>query len=121
MRENVFLKRVSIYLSSKLSLTYRVNVNHYKKVHHPMLLLLYLWEQGTPCQFSKQISKISFQLTVQIYTLLGQTEGEKKVYFGGCKKRDHIVGLSPRALGCHKRLKIFSFCIWNPTVSKTKI
>ena len=41
-----------------------------------ILLLLCLWEQGTPWQFSKQISKLSFQLSVQIYSLLGQTEGE---------------------------------------------
>ena len=68
-----------------------------------MLFLLCLWEQGTPCQFSKQISKLSFQLSFQTYSLLGQTGGERKAFSGGCKKGDHIVRLSPRALGCHER------------------
>ena len=66
-------------------------------------LFINLWEQGTAWQFSKQISKLSFQLSVQIYSLLGQTEGERKAFFGGCQKGDHIVRLSQRALGCHKR------------------
>ena len=56
-----------------------------------ILFLLCLWEQGTPWQFSKQISKLSFQLSFQMYSLLGQTEGESKAFFGGCKKRGHIV------------------------------
>ena len=49
-------------------------------------LFINLWEQGTAWQFSKQISKLSFQLSVQIYSLLGQTEGERKALFGGYKK-----------------------------------
>ena len=73
-----------------------------------ILFLLCLWEQGTPEQFSKQISKLSFQLSFQIYSLLAQTEGERKAFFGGYKKGDHIVRLSPDyphiiALGCHER------------------
>ena len=83
-----------------------------------ILFLLCLWEQGTPWQFSKQISKLSFQLSVQVYSLLGQTEGERKAFLGGCKKGDHIVRLPPRALGCHKRWKSLSFCeIWNNPTS----
>ena len=70
-----------------------------------ILVLLCLWEHGTPWQFSKQISKLSFQVSVQIYSLLGQTEGETNAFYGGCKKGDHIVILSPRALGCHKEMK----------------
>ena len=56
-----------------------------------ILFLLCLWEEGTPWQFSKQISKLSFQLSVQVYSLLDQTEGEKKVFFGECKKGDQII------------------------------
>ena len=67
-----------------------------------ILFLLCLWEQRTPWQFSKQISKLSFQLTVQVYSLLGQTEEERKAFFGGSKKVGRIVRLPPRALGCHK-------------------
>ena len=68
-----------------------------------ILFLLCLWEQGTPWQFSEQISKLSFQLSFQIYSLLAQTEGERNTFFGECKKGDHIMKLSPRALGCHER------------------
>ena len=67
-----------------------------------ILFLLGLWEQGTPWQFSKQASKISFQLSFQIYSLLAQAEGERKAFFGGCKRGAHIVRLSQRALGCHE-------------------
>ena len=40
---------------------------------------------------------------VHIYSLFGQTEEERKAFFGGCKKEDHIVRLSQKALGCDKR------------------
>ena len=50
------------------------------------LFLLCLWGQRTPWKFSKQISKFSFQLSVQICSLFGQTEAERNVFFGGCKK-----------------------------------
>ena len=40
-----------------------------------------------PGNFQKQISKLPFQLSVQVYSLLGQTEGERKVFSGGCKKK----------------------------------
>ena len=67
-----------------------------------ILLLLCQWEQGTPWQFSKQISKLSFQLSFQIYSLFAQTERERKAFSEGCKKGDHTVRLSIKALGCHK-------------------
>ena len=95
------MKWTSIDLSSKLSLTYGGNVTYYKSVHHPTPTLPV--GTGNTWQFSKQVSKLSFQLSVQIYSPLGQTEGERKAIFGGCKNWDHIVRLSPRALGCHKR------------------
>ena len=44
-----------------------------------ILFLLCLWEYGT--RFLKQISKLSFQMSVQVYSLLGETEGEKKTIF----------------------------------------
>ena len=47
-----------------------------------ILFLLCLWEQGITRQCSKQISKLSFQLSFQIYSLLVQTEGERKAFFG---------------------------------------
>ena len=78
-----------------------------------ILFLLILWEQGTPWKFPKQISKLSFQLSFQIYSLLAQTVGER-TFLEGCKKGDHIVRLSPRVFDWYKRWKSLSFCkIWN--------
>ena len=51
-----------------------------------ILFLLCLWEQGTPWQFSKQISKFSFQLSFQIYSLLAQTEGKDRPFLEGAKE-----------------------------------
>ena len=65
---------------------------------------------GTPWQFSKQISKLSFQISIQIYFLLEQTQGERKAFYGGLKKGNHIVRLPPKALGSHKREISLSFC-----------
>ena len=73
-----------------------------------ILFLLCLWEQRTPWQFSKQISKLSFQLSFQIYSLLSQTEGERKAFFGGCK-RDHIVRLSKEHLVVMRNEKVSPF------------
>ena len=46
-----------------------------------ILFLLCQWEHGTPWQFSKQISKLSFKLNLRIYFLLAQTERERKTFF----------------------------------------
>ena len=80
VRGKAFLKWKSIDLSSKLSLTYEGNVNYYKSVHHPIPILPV--GTGTPWQFSKQINKLSFQLSFQIYSLLAQTKGERKTFSG---------------------------------------
>ena len=80
MKGKAFLKWTGIDLSFKVSITYGRNVNYYKSVHHPIATLPV--GTGTPLQFSKQISKLSFQLSFQIYSVLAQTEGERKVFFG---------------------------------------
>ena len=46
-----------------------------------IVFLLCLWEQRTTLQFSKKISKLSFQLSLQIYSFLAQTEGEREAFF----------------------------------------
>ena len=86
---------------------YGGNVNYYKNVHHPILT-----RKNREHPVSKLISKLCFQLSFQVYSLLGQTLGEREAFFDGCKKRSHIVRLPRRALGCHKRWKSISF-LWN--------
>ena len=115
-RKKAFLEGTIIDLSSKPSLTCWVMLTIIKVFI--ILFLFCLKERGTPWQFSKQISKLSFQLSLQVYSLLGQTEEERKAFFGGCKKGGHIVRLPSRALECHKRWKVSSFVkfeIFNPT------
>ena len=57
----------------KLSLTCGGNVNYYKSVHHPIPTLP-VGIGYTLTISNKQISKLSYQLSVQVYSLLGQTE-----------------------------------------------
>ena len=59
----------------------------------------HLWEQGTPWKFSKQISKLSFQMSFQIYSLLVQTEGERKTFFGREQEGGPLMRLYPREHG----------------------
>ena len=72
------------------------NVNHYKSVHH-LLSILRVGIGNNLTVFKTN------QLSVQVYFLLGQTEGGEadlfvRVQEGGC-----IVRLPPRTLGCYKR------------------
>ena len=98
----VFLEWTSIYLSSKLSLTCGGNVNYYKSVHHSIpTVSVAIWNTW---------------VSTGIFSswLKWRAEGEKKTFFGGCKKGYHIVRLSPRAFGCHERWKTIPFCeTWN--------
>ena len=85
------------------------NVNYYKSAYHPIPTLPV--RKGNIRQFKKQISKISFQLSVQVCSLLGKSEGEKKTFLGGCKKGagGQIMRFHPRVLDCHKRWTISPF------------
>ena len=56
-----------------------------------ILFLLCLWEQGASWQFSNKISKLSFQLSFQIYSFLAWTEGERKAFFWKGAKRETTV------------------------------
>ena len=62
-----------------------------------ILFLLCQCEQRTPWQFSKQISKLFFQLSFQIYSLLAQTERERKAFFGRVQEE----GADCEIIGCH--------------------
>ena len=98
-RRKTFLEWTSIDLSS----TCGGNVNYYKSVHHPIPTLL----------FSEQISKLSCQLSVQVYSLHGQSEVERKTKKGAALSP---LRLPTRARGCYERWKSLSFCeIWYNT------
>ena len=76
-----------------------------------ILFIPCLWKQGANWIFSKQDLKLSVELSVQRYYLLGQTESEIKILFRGSKTWELLedagllVRLSARALGCYKRWK----------------
>ena len=93
--------------SFKLSLSCVGNVNYYKSIHHPIPTR---GNRGASLQFSEQISKLSFQLSVQVYSLLGQIEEQTKGFFGGCKNwGGHIVRLHSRSIGFLKKWKVSPF------------
>ena len=91
------------FLSSKLSLTYGGNVNHFKSVHH---LSVY-----SACGNREHLTVFKTNQYIQVYSL-GQNEGVRKAFFGGCKKGCPIMKLPPRAFGCYERLKK-SLLLWN--------
>ena len=63
-RRKAFLEWKSVDLSSKISLTLWGNVNYYKSVYHPIRALPVGIKKTLA--ISKQISKPSFQLSVQL-------------------------------------------------------
>ena len=93
-KRKTFSEWKSIDISFELSLTFGVNVNCFKSVHHPIPTCE---NREHPGNFQKNPSKLCFQLHVQVYPLLGQTERERKAFLGWSKKGAHIVRLSPRA------------------------
>ena len=64
-----FLEGTSIDLSSKLSPTYVGNVNHYESAQH--LYFTLPARIGNTLTVLKQISKLLFQMSVQVCSLLG--------------------------------------------------
>ena len=81
-----FQESSSMYSSSKLPLHVRVMLTTTKGSIIQFLGTLPVGIGNTLWQFSKQISKIFFQLSVQVHFLLDQTEKERKAFLGGCKK-----------------------------------
>ena len=72
-----------------------------------ILFLLCLWEQGTPWQFWKQISKLSFQLSFQIYFLLVQTE--RCLFWKGARKGTTLWEYSQKHLVVIRDEKVSPF------------
>ena len=62
-----------------------------------VLIILFLLKGiGDILAIFKKISKFSF-VSVQIDSLLTQTEGERKAFFEGFKKGDRIMRLPPKS------------------------
>ena len=101
VRGKAFLKWTSIDLSFKLSLTYGGNVNYYKSVHNPIPTLPVGTGNALAIFQNKSVNS-PFNLVSRYILFLTKLRG-KKGLFWRVQKRDHIVRLSPRALGCHER------------------
>ena len=64
-----------------------------------ILFLLCLLEQVTPpWQLPKQISKLFFQMSVQVYSLFGQTEGDRKIFFWSVQERVPHREITPESI-----------------------
>ena len=112
-RRKDFLEWKGLDLYSKLSLTCGGNV-----IIKVLIILFLLVGIANILEIFKIVSKLSFQLNFQVYSLHSQTEEERKAFFGGRKKGDHIMRLRPRALCCHRKWKSLSLCkIWNNRTS----
>ena len=74
-----------------------VMLNHYIKVFI-ILFLLCLWEQGLTWQLLKQITNLFSQMSVQLYSLLGQTEGERKTFSEISPKSNLVVMRDEKSL-----------------------
>ena len=104
-----FLELAKIDLSLKLSISCGGNFNYYKSVYDPIPTLIA--GMGNTWQFSKEVSKLSFPLSVQIFFLLSQTKGERKTFFERWKKVGHIVRLPQEHSGVIRDEK--SLLLWN--------
>ena len=113
VREKAFLKWKKIDFSSKLSLHMDVMLTIIKVFIIPFLFCL--WEQEHLGNFPNKSVSSPFNWVSRYILFLPKLKGKERPFLdGGCKKGDHIVRLSPRALGCHERWKSPSFCeIWN--------
>ena len=97
-----------IELSSKLSLTSGDNVNYYKNVHRPVPTRRNRKHLGN-FQNKSVISPFNW---VSRYILLGQTEGKRKSFFGGCKKRGSRCEITPKSTWLSQKMKT-SLLLWN--------
>ena len=80
-RRKACLEWTTIDLSSKLYLTCKANVNYSKGVHHPNPTL--------PVGI-RDTQKLSFQLSVRVFSLVGQSEGKTKVFFEGGRRGNKL-------------------------------
>ena len=83
-RKKAFLELTSIDLFSKLSITCGGNVNYCKSVHHPIHTMPV--GIGNTLAIFKTKQKTLLSVSVQVYSLLGQTEEERKAFLDGARR-----------------------------------
>ena len=88
----LFWNRKALDWSYELSLTCGGNVNYYRSVYHPIPTRE---NREHPNNF--QNKSICFQLNIQVYSLFGQTEGERKTFLGGCNKGGLHFEITPKS------------------------
>ena len=120
-----FLEWKSIDLSSKLSFTCGGNVNYYKSVHHPVPTRQ---NREHPGKFQNKSVSSLFNLVPRNILFLAKWKGRGRPFLKGARTGE-TLRLPPRALGCHKRWKFFSFVkleiilpllyfLWDPLTNK---
>ena len=81
-KRKTFFKWKSMDLSYQISLTCGANVNYYKSVDHSIPTCE---NREHPDNFQNKSGSSAFIWGVQVYSLLGQTEGERKAFLGSKK------------------------------------
>ena len=84
MEKKGFLRVHKHRFFSKLPLTCGGNVDYYKSVYHPISTLAV--GVGNRQAIFKTISKLSFQLSVQVCPLLGQNDGGRKDFLKDARR-----------------------------------
>ena len=74
-----------------------------------ILFLLYPWEQGTPWQFSKQNTKLSFQLSFPRYILLPKRKGKERPFLEVCNKGSTLWDYPQKHLVDIRDEKVYPF------------
>ena len=95
-----------------------------------VLFVLCMWEQGTPWQFSKQINKLSFQLSVQVSFFLANLKRRGRPFLEGARKRggrierlpqEHLVALKDEKVCSSVKFEVILpllCCLLDPLTNK---
>ena len=86
----IMSKSNRLFILYTISYTQCYNVNHINKVFTFLPTHLPAWEQGIPCQLSKQISELFFQMSAQVYSVLGQTEWRRRAFLEWANAQSYL-------------------------------
>ena len=87
-------KQHRLFILYTISYKQGYHVNHISKVKVFTFLSTHLpvWEQGIPCQLSKHTIKLFFQMSAQVYSFPGQTEGRRKAFLEWGNPQSYLWG-----------------------------